>query len=82
MLQKMKIVALGLVGAVMSFAVATASHAQLATSTALAAINTGVQTGGQTVLDVVGDNLPTVLTVFGILLALGVVLRLFRRNAR
>lgn len=45
----------------------------------LSAINTGIASTTEAVGDVMVDNLPTILGVFGALIALGVILRLVKR---
>jgi len=45
------------------------------------AVNAAFQTAGQTVLDFITGNAATILTVFGVVAGIALLMRLFRRVA-
>jgi len=46
------------------------------------AVNSAFGEAGQTVLDFITGNAATILTVFGVVAAIGLLMKLFRRGAK
>jgi len=46
------------------------------------AVNLGFGTSGNTILSFINGNIGTILTVFGIVLGVGLLMKLFKRGAR
>jgi len=82
LIKKVSLVGVGIGTGGAALLTALASHAAVNTSTVQTAINSGVDAGGQQILDTFTANLPTIMIVGGFILAALVVWRFLRKVAR
>lgn len=56
--------------------------AAISTSTVITSVGTGMEAGGDAAFDMLGENIDIALIIFGVVLGIGLLMKLTKRGAR